>query len=108
MVTENFKRIDRKPQEGDYVMVGFETKKLEIFYVALITEVISANAYGVSFLRVKNKTEMKFYSPLEQDLSEIRMTDIKMILPQPKINGTKSRNSFYVFPLRVSPRLNLR
>lgn len=34
LVTENFKRIDRKPQEGDYVMVGFETKKLEILYTS--------------------------------------------------------------------------
>lgn len=59
-------------------MVCFETKKLEIYYVALITEIISTNVYGASFMRLQNKTEMKFRMPLEPDLSEIRLTDIKI------------------------------
>ncbi|KAJ2945327.1 hypothetical protein O0L34_g9416 [Tuta absoluta] len=108
LVTGNFNKLDRNPKDGEYVMVCFETKKLLIHYLALITEKISTNTYGVSFMRLKNKSEMKFVMPLEPDLSEIKLSDIKMILPQPKINGTKNRNSTYIFPIRVTPNLNLR
>lgn len=57
--------------------------------------------YVASFMRVKSKLIMKFCMPLEPDLAEIKIDDIKMILPLPKINGTKSRNSFYIFFLSV-------
>lgn len=41
--------------------------------------------------------------PLTFSRAEVNINDIKLILPKPKINGTKSRNLAYVFPLRVFP-----
>lgn len=108
MINGNFEKLKRKPQENDYVLVLFKTKKIKIFYVGIIIEKMDETTYVASFMRVKSKLIMKFCMPLEPDLAEIKIDDIKMILPLPKINGTKSRNSFYIFPVRMSPNLNLR
>lgn len=86
LITEKFKKLTRSPQEGDYVLVLLDSKKLKVYYVAKITEIIDANKYGVSFMRLKVKDNMKFYMPLEPNLSEIHIDEIKMILPQPLIN----------------------
>lgn len=78
------------------MLVLLDAKKLKVYYVAQITEVIICNKFGVSFMRLKVKDNMKFYMPLENDFSEIHMNEIKMILPPPQINGWKFRNSTYV------------
>lgn len=108
LVTEDFKKLTRSPKEGDYVLVLLDANKLKVFYVARITEVINTNKFVASFMRLKVKDNMKFHMPLEPDLSEIHMKEIKMILPLPQINGSKLRNSTYVFPVRVTPNMKLR
>lgn len=100
-------------------MVSFNAKRIKIYYAAVITEVINAETYGVSFMRLITKENMKYKMPLEPkykmplepDLSKAHIKDIKMILPLPQVNGTKTRNSTYIFPIRVTritPNLILR
>lgn len=59
-------------------------------------------------MRLQRKENMKYKMPLEPDLAEVHIKDIKMILPPPQVNGTKTRNSTYIFPVRVTPNLILR
>ena len=107
ILNEPFDNLKRKPIEGDYVLIQFITKKMNVYYAAIVVEKIGAN-YGVSYMRVKSKEKMKFYMPLEPDLAEVSPKEIKIILPKPQINGTKSRSSTYIFPLRLCPTINLR
>lgn len=88
-------------------MVLFKTKKLEIFYVAKILEVINSEEYFVSYLRLKDKENLRFSMPLEPDLAAVRVEDIKFILPPPQVNGTKNRNMTYHFSVHMSA-INLR
>lgn len=108
VISGKFEDLNHKPRENDYVLVLFHTKKINVYYVAVIVEVIDVQRYMVSYMRVKSKQNMKFTMPVEPDLAEVNISEIKMILPSPKITGTKSRNSFYIFPIRVAPNLNLR
>lgn len=99
--------LPQTPLEKDYVLVLFNTKKLEIYYVAKILEVINSEEYFVSYLRLKEKENLRFSMPLEPDLATVRVEDIKFILPLPQVNGTKNRNMTYHFPIHMSA-INLR
>lgn len=59
-------------------------------------------------MRIKSKESMKYKMPLEPDRAEVNIKDIKMILPAPQIIGSKTRNSTFIFPVRVTPNLILR
>lgn len=107
VVRGNFDKLTRNPVEDDYVLVVFDAKNIKVYYVAKIIEV-DKPYYGVSFMRLMNKETMKFRMPLEPDLANVQLKDIKMILPPPKINGTQNRNSTYNFPIRVASTINLR
>lgn len=107
VVRGNFDKLTRNPVEDDYVLVVFDAKNIKVYYVAKIIEV-DKPYYGVSFMRLMNKETMKFRMPLEPDLANVQLKDIKMILPPPKINGTQNRNSAYNFPIRVASTINLR
>lgn len=108
IIRGNFQKLPRKPVVGDFVFVAFNTNKIKVYYVAEIIEVCDNNTYGASFMRIKNKELMKFKMPLEPDLAEVNLNDIKIILPSPKIHGSKSRNTTYNFPVRVAPTISLR
>lgn len=56
-------------------------------------------------MRIKNKENMNFYMPLELDLAEVELKDIKMILPPPHINKSKNRNTTYNFYVRIAPKI---
>lgn len=57
------------------MLVLLDAKKLKVYYVAKIIDVISAYKYDVSFMRLKVKDMMKFQMPLEPDMSEIHRGD---------------------------------
>lgn len=99
VIRGNFQKFSRKPVVGDFVVVAFNTNKTKVYYVAEIIKIRDYNTYGASFMRIKNKELMKFTMPLEPDLAEVKLNDIKIILPSPKINGSKNRNTTYNFLL---------
>lgn len=108
VIRGNFENLTRRPVANDYVLVIFKAKNIDVYYVAKIIEVDDEDNYGVSFMRLLNKENMKFRMPIEPDLANVTLNEIKMILPLPKINGTESRNSTFSFPIRVAPIINLR
>lgn len=108
VIRGNFGKLTRRPAEDDYVLVMFIAKNLKVYYVGKIIEIEGNDCYGVSFMRLLNKANMKFRMPLEPDLASVELKEIKMILPAPKINGTGRRNSTFCFPVRVAPTINLR
>lgn len=89
ILTENFEPLSRKPSENDYVLVLLQTKKLALYYVAQILEVINTEEYFVSYLKLKDSENMRFSMPLEPDFASVGAEDIKFILPSPQIHGTK-------------------
>ncbi|KAL0829616.1 hypothetical protein ABMA28_003122 [Loxostege sticticalis] len=56
IINEKFRKVDRKPKIEDYVLVSFKAKKSNVYYAAIIKEVINDATYGVSFMRIKVKS----------------------------------------------------
>ncbi|XP_022835755.1 uncharacterized protein LOC111363186 isoform X2 [Spodoptera litura] len=109
ILNDNFSPLSRKPRPDDYVIVAFNIKKLNVFYVAQILEELEEEDgdYYVSFFKLKSKITQTFSLPLEPDTAAVNKTDIKYILPLPNINGTVRRQATYKFPIDMS-LLNLR
>lgn len=100
---ENFKLpLPRPPQEGEYVLVEFFTKKQTIYYVGKVLEGRNNSLeYFISFLR--RKGHGKFHLPNVPDLSMTKEQDIKVILPKPILAGSTSRQqSYYKFSIDLS------
>lgn len=83
----NFEKLTCKPVEDDYALLVFDAKNVEV--LEKIIEVDIPN-YGVSFMGLINKETMKFRMPLESDLANVQLKDIKILMPQPKINWTQN------------------
>ena len=76
-------------------MVEFKTKKL-VYFVGKILNVLEKDEFGISFLRKSSKIMGKFFFPAIQDISVVKLVDIKMILPQPIPSGSTSRQKSYI------------
>ncbi|CAH1973320.1 unnamed protein product [Acanthoscelides obtectus] len=95
------KSLTRAPLEGEYVIVQFTTKKLTSLYVGKVIEGRNENnEFYISFLRRTPGTS-KFHMPDKPDLSVIKESDLKLLLPKPSIVGTSSR-PYYNFGLDLS------
>lgn len=100
--------LPRNPEEGDYVLVLFCTKRQKVYYVAKVLQAIRVTQeYNVSFLRLKIRSRHQFCIPDIPDLSFVQKDDIKFILPKPIISGSAKRQSYYKFPINLS-LLNIR
>nr|CAI5818512.1 unnamed protein product [Callosobruchus analis] len=90
------------PQEGEYVLVEFATKKKVLYYVGKILQTRNRDLeYQISFLRQNHQN--KFRVPNVPDISFVKEDDVKLILPKPICSGSTSRQqSFYSFPLDLS------
>lgn len=86
--------------EGNYVLVKFEIKSKEIFYVGRITDKQNTG-YIVSFLKKYNK--VYFCEPQVEDVSFVMRTDIKMKLPEPTHPaGTSRASTMFLFNIDLS------
>lgn len=81
-----FQKLPRKPEERDYVLVILDLKKNNVFYVAKVIKVCDSNCYGVSFMR--SIETIKCIMALATDMVEVKLADMKMILPPPLINDS--------------------
>nr|CAI5851175.1 unnamed protein product [Callosobruchus analis] len=90
------------PQEGEYVLVEFATKKKVLYYVGKILQTRNRDLeYQISFLRQNHQN--KFRVPNVPDISFVKEDDVKLILPKPICSRSTSRQqSFYSFPLDLS------
>lgn len=77
---------------GDFVLVSFQQKSVDVYYVGLITVVCNDTGFDVSFLR--NQMDVFVY-PLIEDVSQIYRKDIYCILTKPKsLAGTNGNRAF--------------
>lgn len=86
--------LNRQPLPDDFVLVEFESKKRYVYYVAKVLK-INDDIVSVSFLRKKFAGDI-FYMPLVPDLADVNTNEIKTILPEPRINGSTSRQHSYL------------
>lgn len=95
-----FQQLDRDPKQDDFVLVEFKGAR-DIFYIAKVISSKDKNDdIEVSFLRKCVKNEGYFSFPNVSDIALIPVSDIKMLLPTPKLLGsTKRLQSFYKFEL---------
>ena len=71
-------------KDGAYVLVKFEKKQSVIYYVGQIIKHYSLTEVMVSFLRKKPGSSMKFVFPDVKDEGSVDLSDIVLILPDPK------------------------
>lgn len=109
IITENYLKmpLSHIPQEAEYVLVEFSTKKSKVYYVGKVLESRNRKLeYYISFLR--RKSDNKFHMPNEPDVSYVKEHDIKFALPKPNLVGSTSRQqSYFSFSVDLSS-LNIR
>lgn len=93
-----FEELARIPVKDDYVLVEFKesTKKLPVYYVARILEVQSNGDFFVTYLRKSTKMRDKFIFPVLQENSIVQLSDIKLLLPEPKAFGSTTRQQSHL------------
>ncbi|KAI4456655.1 hypothetical protein MML48_8g00010095 [Holotrichia oblita] len=84
-------------KNGTYVLVKFEKKKSVIYYVGQIIQHYSLTEVMVSFLRKKPGSFMKFVFPGVKDEGSVHLSDIVLILPDPKSATTARTASILSF-----------
>lgn len=88
--------MPRLPAEGDYVLVPFSTKKKSIYFVGKVLHELNDNLeYYVSFLRSNHKYQLRM--PSNPDLSYVKDSDVKLILPKPSTGGSTLRQQSYFY-----------
>lgn len=108
-ITSNYLKrpLSHTPQEGEYVLVEFSTKKTQIYYVGKVLESRNKKLeYCISYLR--RKSINKFHNPNEPDISYVKEQDIKLILPKPDFSGSTSRQQSYLSFATDLSLLNIR
>lgn len=71
-------------KDGAFVLVKFEKKKSVIYYVGQIIKHYSLTEVMVSFLRKKPGSSMNFVFPDVKDEGSVDLSDVVLILPDPK------------------------
>lgn len=89
VIDENFPDLQRKPKINEYVLVLLRSKKQVVYYIAKILETENDDEYCISFLKLKDRFRKTFMFPLEPDMANVKINDIKLILPPPCVTGTK-------------------
>ncbi|XP_072396451.1 uncharacterized protein [Diabrotica undecimpunctata] len=87
--------LTRPPTKNNFVLVQFTTKNL-IYFVGKILNVLGKDEFEISFMRKSAKVTGKFFFPTNPDISVVRLEDIKMLLPQPILSGSTSRQNAYM------------
>lgn len=89
-------------KDDAYVLVKFEKKTSVIYYVGQIIKHFSLTELMVSFLRKKPGSSMKFVFPDVKDEASVDLSDIVLILPDPKSAKTARTASILSFKKDLS------
>lgn len=96
---KNFRPLQTRPKEGNFIFVEFEVKEKKIYYIAKVIGDKNRDI-DVSFLRKSVKNSNTFHVP---DIATVLLHDIKMSLPQPGFTGsTKRTQGLYHFDVDFS------
>lgn len=87
-------------KENQFVLVKFDQKSNNVFYIGEILKVINQNDFDVKFLR---KNLHKFIYPLIDDISSVKRNDIVSLLPYPThVPGTVRTRHHFRFNVDLS------
>lgn len=93
-VTNDFSELQRKPVKGDFILVKFYDDKSNRPRIQSIntgknlTKKSEDNNSGISFYCMPVKLVNKFYLPDIPDIANVTTSDIVLVLPPPRFNGT--------------------
>lgn len=95
-------KLDAMPNEGNFVLVQFDTHNKKVFYIGKVIDEGKGREIVVSYLRRSTKVKNGFRLPDVADIATVDINDVKMILPQPSFTGTKRQQGVYKFELDFS------
>ncbi|KAG5887166.1 hypothetical protein JTB14_002521 [Gonioctena quinquepunctata] len=85
-------------EDGSFILVRFPMKKSIIYYVGKVVGHYSQTEFKVSYLRKKPGFSWTFVFPNVEDIHTVYITDVEMILPEPKPPTVcTSRQNFSLF-----------
>ncbi|KAG5874217.1 hypothetical protein JTB14_019192 [Gonioctena quinquepunctata] len=76
--------IPENIEDGSFILVRFPKKKSIIYYVGKVVSHYSQTEFKVSYLRKKPGFSWTFVFPNVEDIHTVYITDVEMILPEPK------------------------
>lgn len=76
--------IPENIKDGSFILVRFPKKKSIIYYVGKVVSHYSETEFKISYLRKKPGYSWTFIFPNVEDIHTVYITDIEMILPEPK------------------------
>ncbi|XP_046972441.1 uncharacterized protein LOC124539186 [Vanessa cardui] len=76
--------IPENIKDGSFVLVKFPKKKSIIYYVGKVVSHYSKTEFKISYLRKKPGYSWTFVFPNVEDIHTVYITDVEMILPEPK------------------------
>ncbi|KAG5875382.1 hypothetical protein JTB14_023356 [Gonioctena quinquepunctata] len=76
--------IPENIKDGSFILVRFPKKKSIIYYVGKVVGHYSQTEFKVSYLRKKPGFSWTFVFPNVEDIHTVYITDVEMILPEPK------------------------
>lgn len=83
-------------KNSDYVLVKFNQKPQDVFYVGIIQKTMSQNDFDISFMRKASANRFTF--PLIEDVSMVTREDITALLPPPmELPGTSRTRAHFCF-----------
>lgn len=76
--------IPENIKDGSFILVRFPKKKSIVYYVGKVIGHYSQTEFKVSYLRKKPGCSWTFVFPNVEDINTVYITDVEMILPEPK------------------------
>lgn len=102
--------VVKQVAEGDHVIVEYETTAdAVVYYVAKVLDVRSNECVSISCLRRVMSDTYKFGMPVVPDINEVKLNQLRYILPTPASHGgTQRQQSVYQFDCFFPTNINIR
>lgn len=94
--------IPENIKDGSFILVRFPKKKSIIYYVGKVIGHYSQTEFKVSYLRKKPGCSWTFVFPNVEDINTVYITDVEMILPEPKPSTVCTSRTSKLFTFSVN------
>lgn len=98
----NIDQIPENIKDNSFILVQFAKKKSLVYYVGKIISHYSRTEFQVSYLRKKPGSSWTFVFPNVEDMHTVDITDIEMILPDPKLPSVQTPRTAKLFTFAVN------
>jgi len=80
---------------GQWILVRYPGKKRENYFVGKVDAFLDNGSYSVRFARKYGVNKFKW--PPKEEIADVHPEDIRSGLPDPEVEGNKSRASVFKF-----------